>query len=166
MTAGPLVAAAAGVPAGRGVDRYGVRPMTIGGLGAMAVGCLLLASLPLASGVIGYLLPLGITTAGFAVFQAANNTAVVMATEPTQRGLVSGLLNLARNLGLITGASVMGAVFAFGTGTADAGAAPAAAIASGTRAAFAVAVVLVASALVFALRVARRATEAPVLAEH
>ena len=32
--------------------------------------------------------------------------------RPDQRGGISGMLNLSRNLGLITGASVMGAVFA------------------------------------------------------
>ena len=35
-----------------------------------------------------------------------------------QRGVVSGMLNLSRNLGLITGASAMGAVFALASGAA------------------------------------------------
>ena len=39
--------------------------------------------------------------------------------ESGQRGVVSGLLNLSRNLGLITGASVMGAVFALGSASTD-----------------------------------------------
>jgi hypothetical protein len=39
--------------------------------------------------------------------------------RPDQRGVVSGMLNLSRNLGLITGASVMGAVFAFASATND-----------------------------------------------
>ena len=33
-----------------------------------------------------------------------------------QRGVTSGMLNLSRNLGLITGASVMGAVFSLAAG--------------------------------------------------
>jgi len=37
-----------------------------------------------------------------------------------QRGVVSGLLNLSRNLGLITGASVMGAIFAAASSATDA----------------------------------------------
>ena len=32
--------------------------------------------------------------------------------RPDQRGVISAMLSLSRNLGLITGASVMGAVFA------------------------------------------------------
>ena len=60
-----------------------------------------------------------------------------------QRGVVSGLLNLSRNLGLITGASVMGAVFALGAGTADITTARPEAVASGMRMTFAVALTLV-----------------------
>src|SRR5690606_10431771 len=82
MTAGPLVAALTGVPAGRGVDRFGARRITLAGLVAMTAGCLALAVVPVAAGIIGYLLPLVVTTAGFASFQAANNAAVMAATAP------------------------------------------------------------------------------------
>ena len=34
--------------------------------------------------------------------------------SPDRRGVISGMLNLSRNLGLITGASAMGAVFILG----------------------------------------------------
>jgi Na+-transporting NADH:ubiquinone oxidoreductase subunit NqrB len=53
------------------------------------------------------------------------------------------LLNLSRNLGLVTGASLMGAVFMAGAGTSEIGTATAAAIASGTHRAFLVAAILV-----------------------
>lgn len=39
----------------------------------------------------------------------------MMSAAPDQRGLTSALLGLARNLGLITGASAMGAVFSLGS---------------------------------------------------
>jgi hypothetical protein len=58
------------------------------------------------------------------------------------------MLNLSRNLGLITGASVMGAVFALASGATDATAAPAQAIASGMRITFAVAAALIVVAVV------------------
>ncbi len=159
MTAGPLVAALAGMPAGLAVDRYGARPTTIAGLGSMATGCLALAVLPISQGIAGYLFPLVCTTAGFAVFQAANNTAVVTGTHAAERGVISGLLNLSRNLGLITGASAMGAVFAFGTSSPDVATASASAIASGTHAAFAVAALLVGTALLLAVGFNRPAAD-------
>ena len=70
-------------------------------------------------GVPGYVGPLVLITAGYALFQAANNTAVMFDVAPDRRGVVSGLLNLSRNLGLVTGASLMGMLFALGATTGD-----------------------------------------------
>ena len=82
-------------------------------------------------------------TAGYALFQAANNTAVMTEIRPDQRGVVSGVLNLSRNLGLITGASVMGAVFAHASATIDATAAHPEVVAAGMRITFSVAAMLI-----------------------
>ncbi|MBX7187750.1 MAG: MFS transporter [Vicinamibacteria bacterium] len=147
MSAGPLIAAIAGVPSGRLVDRFGVRGMTIAGLLAMALGASILPAMPTRFGVPGYIGPLIVITAGYALFQAANNTAVMSNTGQGQRGLISGMLNLSRNLGLITGASIMGAVFAFTSGADGAGAVRPEAVAIGMRATFAVAALLVYTAL-------------------
>jgi EmrB/QacA subfamily drug resistance transporter len=118
MSAGPVVAALTGVPAGRLVDRVGASGTAIAGLILMVAGCSLLAAVGAAFGVLGYIGPLVGITAGYAIFQAANNTAVMRDIHPERRGVVSGLLNLSRNLGLITGASAMGAVFALNSGRA------------------------------------------------
>lgn len=155
MSAGPLVAALAGVPAGRVVDRFGAARMTILGLGATTGGCVLLALLPATLGVAGYVGPLVVVTAGYALFQTANNTAVMADVEKDRRGVVSGVLNLSRNLGLITGASVMGTLFTLGVGTEVAVAAPEA-VAAGTRTTFAIAAGLIAVALLLAVRTAGR----------
>lgn len=114
MSIGPIASALSGVPAGRLVDRFGTRRTTQLGLGAMALGCALIALLPASLGAIAYVGPLVIVTPGYALFQAANNTAVMADVAAEQRGVISGLLTLSRNLGLITGASAMGAVFAAG----------------------------------------------------
>ncbi len=74
--------------------------------------------LPTTSGVAGYVAGIAVVTAGYALFQAANNTAVMSAIRADQRGVASGLLNLSRNLGLVTGASAMGALFAFASARA------------------------------------------------
>lgn len=147
LSVGPLVAALTGVPAGRVVDRFGASRMTVAGLTGTAAGSLLLAVLPPTLGVAGYLVPIGLATAGYAVFQTANNTAVMADVQPDRRGVVSGMLNLSRNLGLITGASVMGAVFAFASDTRDVTAAAPDAVATGMRVTFAVAAALIVVAL-------------------
>jgi MFS family permease len=112
MAVGPCVAAVTGVPAGHLTDRLGSSRMTLLGLAIMAVGALALA---LAGGLLAYLGALVLLTSGYSLFQAANNTAVMRDVEGPRRGTVSGLLNLSRNIGLIFGASALGAVFAWAT---------------------------------------------------
>ncbi|MBC7860862.1 MAG: MFS transporter, partial [Burkholderiaceae bacterium] len=143
-------AALAGVPAGRLVDRLGAQRMTVAGLVCMAAGCAILPMMPVRFGVPGYIGPLAAITAGYALFQAANNTAVMADVWAEQRGVVAGLLTLSRNLGLVTGASVMGAVFALGAGAGDMAAARPEDVAAGMRITFAVAAALIAAALAIA----------------
>jgi EmrB/QacA subfamily drug resistance transporter len=150
MSSGPIVAALTGVPAGRLVDRFGAYRMTVAGLIGMAAGASILPMMPARFGVAGYVIPLVVLTAGYALFQAANNTAVMANLQPDQRGVISGMLNLSRNLGLITGASVMGAVFAFGSRTTNIMTARPEAVAAGMRVTFVVAAVLVGVALAIA----------------
>ena len=104
-----------------------------------------------ALGRCGYVGPLTVVTAGYSLFQAANNTAVMAEIGAGQRGVVSGMLTLARNLGLITGASAMGAVFALGTATTSIATARPEAVAAGMRATFAVAAVLTLASLAMAV---------------
>jgi EmrB/QacA subfamily drug resistance transporter len=154
MSAGPLVAALTGVPAGRVVDRFGARRVTMLGLVGIAAGASLLATMPAGIGIFGYIAPLAVMTASFALFQTANNTAVMADVQADQRGVISGMLALSRNLGLITGASVMGAVFALASAAVDITAARPEAVAVGMRITFAVAVALIGLALAIAAGVA------------
>jgi hypothetical protein len=66
------------------------------------------------------------------------------------------MLNLSRNLGLITGASVMGAVFALASATIDITTARPEAVATGMRVTFAVAAILIVVALAIAVGTCRR----------
>jgi EmrB/QacA subfamily drug resistance transporter len=152
LSAGPLVAALTGVPAGRIADRFGARRMTIAGLIGIAAGSFILAMLPATLRIPGYIGPIVLVTGGYALFQTANNTAVMSDVSADQRGVISGMLNLSRNLGLVTGASAMGAVFAVAASAVDATMTQPAAIATGMRITFAVAGVLIVVALAFAAR--------------
>ncbi len=151
MSAGPLVAALAAMPAGRLVDHYGAGRITIVGLVGMALGCGLLFMMPQNFGIPGYVGAIMVITASYALFQTANNTVVMADICPQQRGAISGMLNLSRNLGLITGASAMGAVFAAASAAADITAAAPGAIAAGMQITFAVAAGLVVIALGMAI---------------
>lgn len=152
MSAGPLVAALTGVPAGRMVDRLGAQRTTIFGLVWIAGGCSVLSVMPATFGIFGYVIPIAVITAGYALFQIANNTGVMRDVLTDRRGVISGMLNLSRNLGLITGASVMGAVFTLGSGAPDITTAPPEAIATGMRITFAAGAALIGLALAIAAR--------------
>ena len=69
--------------------------------------------------------------------------------RPDQRGVTSGMLNLSRNVGLITGASVMGAVCSLAAGS-DITTAPPDSVATAMRITFLVAATLILAALAIA----------------
>jgi len=153
---GPLAAALTSAPAGRIADRFGAPRMVIAGLAGVAIGAFVLAMLPGTLGIAGYIAPIVLMTVCYALFQTANNTAVMADVPADSRGAISGMLNLSRNLGLITGASVMGAVFAFASAATDITTAGPAAVATGMRITFAVAGVLIVAALAIVAGTHRR----------
>ncbi|WP_245436390.1 MFS transporter [Mesorhizobium tamadayense] len=155
LSIGPVVSALCGVAAGRAVDRLGASAMVVAGLALMVIGCIALSVLPALFGVAGYATAIVLLTPGYQLFQAANNTAVMADVDSNERGVVSGMLSLSRNLGLITGTAVMGAVFAFAVGTGEVGGAAPEAVAGGMRVTFAVAAGLVMAAVAVALVGAR-----------
>lgn len=151
ISIGPTLSMLTGLPAGRLVDRWGAPAVVLAGLFEMAAGATALSVLPGIFGLGGYIAAIALLTPGYQLFQAANNTTVMTDAPPDQRGVLSGLLSLSRNLGLITGASVMGAVFALASAAPDIAAAPPGAVAHGMRITFATAALLMTAALILAL---------------
>jgi MFS family permease len=151
MTVGPVVSSLSGVPSGRLVDRFGSWQVLVAGLAVMGCGVLGLALLPGAFGVAGFVAAIALLTPGYQMVQAANTTRVMVGAAPDQRGVMSGLLNLSRNLGLVTGASVLGAVFAFAAGGADVTVAAAPEVGAALRLTFLAALALVGVGMALAL---------------
>lgn len=159
MAIGPGVAALSGVPAGRLTDRIGASRTLLVGLVQVGLGALLLAWLPRGFGAIGYALALFALTPGYQLFLAALNTKGMLQAPAGRRGTISALLSLSRNLGLITGASAMGAIFAMAVGQADVTGASPDAIGFGLSATFTIGSVLVFIAAGFAAVTGRRTAE-------
>ncbi|MBV8125470.1 MAG: MFS transporter [Burkholderiaceae bacterium] len=136
MSVGPLISIASGLPAGRAVDAWGARRVLRVGLLMLVAGTAMMAVVPDAFGLAGYLAAIAVLTPGYQLFQAANSTLVLARIPKSRQGLVSGGLGLSRNLGLIIGASAMGAVFAWAVGGTDLGQASSPAIAGGMRLTF------------------------------
>ncbi len=152
MSIGPIISSLTGFPAGRLVDRTGALLMVITGLLAMTAGSFALSMLPAIFGITGYIVAIAILTPGYQLFQAANNTAVMMHVASDQRGVISGLLSLSRNIGLITGASVMGAVFAYASKNSVIANSSPKAVEAGMQATFLVATILIIIALGLSVR--------------
>lgn len=152
MAVGPVIAIFSGFPSGRLVDAWGSHRMLALGLVLLMAGAFLLALLPVAAGVVGYVLSIVVLTPGYQLFQAANNTAVLADVAKARRGTVSGMLNLSRNIGLVAGASLMGSVFAFGVGGGEFTDASASDIVSGMRLTFLLAGAMMLAAIAIAFR--------------
>ncbi len=151
MSVGPLIAVFCGVPSGRLVDAWGARTVMRLGFAALTVGAFGLVLLPGCLGVAGYLVAIGFLTPGFQMFQAANNTAVMAQAEEARRGMISGLLNLSRNLGFVAGTLGSGLALSLIV-RADMGAAAPGAIAEAMQATFAIGGAALALGLVVSLR--------------
>lgn len=160
MAAGPLASICTGVIAGRAVDRFGTRLMTTAGLSAMVVGALALALLPSWWGLIGYITGTVLLAPGYQLFLAANNTGVLSATPTEHRGVTSGLLGLSRNLGLVTGASVLAALFAAASGAAEIATASPEALTAALKVTFLVTAALLAGAALLSLAASRQTSRA------
>lgn len=111
LSVGPVISVVAGVPIGRLVDRLGISTMTLAGLAIMGLGATALAfgegvvELPRFVGAM-----IGVM-GGYGMFQIANNAAVMAKSSSATRGSFAGLINLSRNIGLVTGASVMASIY-------------------------------------------------------
>ena len=141
ISGGPLLAALTGMPAGWLVDRLGARQVVRLGLAVMGAAALGLAGAAGQFGPLGYLLPILLLTTGYALFQTANNSAVVGGASEQTRGAVAGLLTLSRNLGQLTGVAGLGGLFAALVG--EQGLTLASELVFGTRALFALSALLI-----------------------
>lgn len=112
MSVGPVASACSGYPSGKLVDLIGSARVMLFGLLLMAVGAGCFALLPSQFGVAGYVVALLVMTPGRQLFLTANNSYVLSSVAASGKGVAAGLLNLIKNLGLLTGASLLPAVFA------------------------------------------------------
>ena len=86
LSIGPIISAFSGVFAGRFVDRSDGPFMVIIGLIQMAAGSTALSVLPAMFGTTGYIAAIPVLTPGYLLFQAGNNTAVMMDARGEPRG--------------------------------------------------------------------------------
>jgi EmrB/QacA subfamily drug resistance transporter len=111
LTAQPLVMALTAPFSGTFSDRIGSQiPTTIGML-ILSVGLFLLSRLTPTSPFIHAILGLAVSGLGVGLFVAPNNSALMGAAPRSRQGIASGVLALARNVGMVLGIGLTGAIF-------------------------------------------------------
>jgi EmrB/QacA subfamily drug resistance transporter len=109
----PLAALFFAPLAGRLADRSGARVLTTIGMAATAAGLAVLARL---GASMTWVLPVGLSLvgAGQGLFSVPNASSLLSLVPHEQLGIASGLQGTTRNLGLSSGAALMGALLASG----------------------------------------------------
>ena len=123
--------------AARAVNRFGIKPMMVVGMGLMALGLLLFARAPVGGGFLVDVLP-GMLVLG--VGAAFAFMAVILASTvgvpESEAGLASGLVNTSQQVGGALGLAVLASLAAAYTGIASGTQDPVAALNSGYHLAF------------------------------
>lgn len=121
LTAVPLALSVVSLVAGWLSDRFGPRLPCLAGAGVLAAGLASLAGAGSGDSLGSVALRLALLGAGMGLFQPPNNSAVMGSLPRERLGTGSGMLATSRNLGMVTGVSLAGALFAVaGGGAGDA----------------------------------------------
>jgi EmrB/QacA subfamily drug resistance transporter len=111
LTAQPLVMAVAAPLSGTLSDRIGSRLLSAAGMAVLGVGLLLLSRLGPASPfgqVAGSLTVVGL---GIGIFISPNTSALMGSAPRNRQGIAAGVLATARNVGMVLGVGLAGAIF-------------------------------------------------------
>ncbi len=92
-------------------DRVGSRGLAVAGLLVLTGGLLLLSRAGLSTAVWRVAAALAVCGLGLGLFIAPNNSRMLGAAPPHRRGIASGVLAAARNVGMVLGVGLSGAVY-------------------------------------------------------
>ncbi len=94
-------------------DRFDSRYISSFGALAMACGLFMLSFLNIGTSIAYIVISMVITGIGFGMFQTPNNSSVMGNVPAENRGTASGTLATMRNVGMVIGVAVSGALFSF-----------------------------------------------------
>jgi EmrB/QacA subfamily drug resistance transporter len=124
LTTQPIVMSITAPLSGALSDRIGSRALATIGMAIMAVGLFLLSRLEPASPLPRVALALAVTGLGTAIFGSPNNSALMGAAPRHRQGIAAGILACARNVGMVLGVGLAGAVVTTVLAQAPSGSAP------------------------------------------
>ena len=101
-------------------DHFDSRYLSSAGMGIMAAGLLMLSFLKIDTPIWFIIVAMILAGLGSGMFQTPNNSAVMGNVPPQNRGTASGVLATMRNIGMVLGVAVSGALFSLNTNRANA----------------------------------------------
>jgi hypothetical protein len=88
-----------------------IRYISSAGMAIASVGLVMLSNLGIDSGGIQIAIALATVGLGIGIFHAPNNSAIMGSVPDGRRGTASGVLATMRNIGMVLGVAISGAVF-------------------------------------------------------
>jgi EmrB/QacA subfamily drug resistance transporter len=110
MGAAPLATLFLGPPSGILSDRFGTRAFAVCGMAISALGLYLLSGLKESADALDVAWRLAVVGVGIGIFQSPNNSAIMGSVPPPYLGIAAGILAAMRNVGMVLGIAVAGAV--------------------------------------------------------
>ena len=111
LTAQPLVMAVAAPLSGTLSDRIGSRLLSTAGMAILGIGLLLLAQLGSESPFGRVAVALVVVGLGTGIFISPNTSALMGAAPRNRQGIAAGVLATSRNVGMVLGVGLAGAIF-------------------------------------------------------
>lgn len=111
LTAQPIVMAIVAPISGTLSDTIGARLPGMTGMGLLALGLYLLSRLNASSPSSAVALALGVAGLGIGMFISPNSNALMGSAPRHRQGIASGLMATARNVGMVLGVGLSGAIF-------------------------------------------------------
>jgi EmrB/QacA subfamily drug resistance transporter len=110
MAASPIVTLFVAPLSGALSDRIGTRVLAVCGMCIGALGLFFLSHLQQSAKEFDVIWPLAVIGLGMGMFQSPNNSAIMGSVPPWYLGIASGVLAAMRNVGMVLGIAVAGAV--------------------------------------------------------
>lgn len=111
LTAQPLVMSIAAPFSGTLSDRIGTRPLAIAGMSILALGLFFLSRLEVDTPLWHVPAALAVCGLGTGTFIAPNNSSLMGSAPRERQGIAAGILATSRNVGMVMGVGISGAIF-------------------------------------------------------
>ncbi len=92
-------------------DKFGSRRLCFIGMSILMLSLVSLLTAQPSQGVLSLLWRVGLAGVGTALYVSPNNTVIMSSIPPYRRGIASGAVATARNMGMVTGVALAGLIF-------------------------------------------------------